>query len=311
MILVFGSLSVDIVVKTKTLPLPGETVLGPSYDLVGGGKGANQALAAARAGAKVAMVGTVGQDSFGDPALADLAAAGVDLSGIARRGPRTGVAFIIVDRKGENAIAVASGANLKTRATQVADSALGPKTLLVMQLEIRPPENWALARRAHAKGARVLLNVAPARPLPADALASLDYLVANEIEIQTIAASMGVGRDEPKAAGAALAAATGIAVVVTLGSAGAVAFAGGESWEIGALPIKPVDSTAAGDAFVGTLAAALDAGEALPAALRRASVAGALTCLAIGAQPSLPTRAAVDARLKDLPPARKVKLGRR
>src|SRR5262249_15096988 len=260
MILVFGSLSVDIVVKTKTLPRPGETVLGPSYELVGGGKGANQALAAARGGASVAMVGTVGNDAFGDPALADLKAAGVDLSHIARRGPRTGVAFIIVDRKGENAIAVASGANLKTRQTQVDDAVLGPDTLVVMQLEIKPEENWALARRARAKGAKVLLNVAPARPLPAEALASLDYLVANELETRAIAAAMGLASEDPRAAGAALAAATGIAVVVTLGSEGAVAFAGGEAWSIGALPIKPVDSTAAGDSFVGNLAAALDSG---------------------------------------------------
>src|SRR5262249_23961553 len=162
----------------------------------------------------------------------------------------------------------------KTRQTQVDDGALGPNTLVVMQMEIKPEENWALARRARAKGAKVLLNLAPARPLPTEALASLDYLVANELKAQAIAASMGLPSEGARAAGAGVAAATGIAVVVTLGSEGAVAFAGGEAWSIGALPIKPVDSTAAGDAFVGNRAAALDAGEGLPAALRRASVAG-------------------------------------
>ncbi len=311
MILVFGSLNVDLVVRVKSLPRPGETVLGPSYDVVAGGKGANQALAAARAGAKTAMVGAVGSDDFATTALAELSAAGVDLTGVARRGPRTGAAFITVDRQGENEIVVASGANLKTRQTQVAEAALGPGTLVVLQMEVPPAENWALARRARARGARVMLNVAPARPLPAEALAALDWLVANEIEIGTIAAAAGHGREDPRAAGAALAAATGIAVVVTLGAEGAVAFAGGEGWTIGTLPITPVDSTGAGDAFVGVLAAALDAGADLPAALRRASVAGALTCLVAGAQPSLPLRAAIDKRVKELAPARKIKAGRR
>jgi len=178
-------------------------------------------------------------------------------------------------------------------------------------MEVPPAENWALARRARARGARVMLNVAPARPLPPGALASVDWLVANEIEIGTIAAAAGHGRKDPRAAGAALAAATGIAVVVTLGKEGAVAFAAGEGWAIGALPITPVDSTGAGDAFVGVLAAALDSGAALPAALRRASVAGALTCLVAGAQPSLPIRASIDKRLKELAPARKIKAGGR
>jgi ribokinase len=311
MILVFGSLNVDLVVRVKSLPRPGETVLGPSYDVVAGGKGANQALAAARAGAKTAMVGGVGSDDFATTALAELSAAGVDLTGVARRGPRTGAAFITVDRKGENEIVVASGANLKTRQSQVAEAALGPGTLVVLQMEVPPAENWALARRARTRGARVMLNVAPAQPLPAEALAAVDWLVANEIEIGTIAAAAGHGREDPRAAGAALAAATGIAVVVTLGAEGAVAFAGGEGWTIGTLPITPVDSTGAGDAFVGVLAAALDAGAALPAALRRASVAGALTCLVAGAQPSLPPRAAIDKRVKELAPARKIKAGGR
>jgi ribokinase len=310
MILVFGSLNIDLVVRVKSLPAPGETVLGPSYDVVAGGKGANQALAAARAGAAVAMVGAVGKDAFGEIALAELAVAGVDLAGVARKGPRTGAAFITVDRKGENEIVVASGANLKARQSQVPDAALGPEALVVLQMEVPVRENWALARRARARGARVLLNAAPAQPLSAEALASLDWLVANEIEIAAIAGAAGHGDEDPRAAGAAVAAATGIAVVVTLGSQGAVAYAGGEAWEIGALPVTPVDSTAAGDAFVGTLAAALDAGAALPGALRRASVAGALACLVVGAQPSLPTRAAVDARLKELALARKVKAGR-
>lgn len=310
MILVFGSLNIDLVTRVRSLPAPGETVLGPGYEVVAGGKGANQALAAARAGVAAAMVGAVGRDAFGEIALAELAAAGVDLAGVARKGPRTGAAFITVDRKGENEIVVASGANLKTRASQVTDAKLGSGTLVVLQMEVPGRENWALARRARARGARVLLNAAPARPLPAAALAGVDWLVANEIEVAAIAGAAGHRHEDPRVAGAALAKAAGIAVVVTLGSRGAAAYAGGKAWEIGVLPITPVDSTAAGDAFVGNLAAALDAGAALPAALRRASVAGALACLVRGAQPSLPGRAAVDARLKELAPARKVRARR-
>ncbi len=310
MILVFGSINVDLVVRTRSLPRPGETVLGPGYGVVAGGKGANQALAAARAGARVALVGAVGRDGFATTALADLAEAGVDLSRVARRASPTGAAFITVDRAGQNQIVVAAGANLKLRHTQLADAALGRDSLLLMQMEGPPAENWALARRARERGARVMLNVAPARALPVQALRSLDWLVANEIEILTVAKAAGQGREDARAAAAALAAATGTAVIVTLGPQGAVSFAGSEGWEIGALPVKPVDSTAAGDAFVGTLAAALVEGTALPAALRRASVAGALACLTAGAQPSLPTRAAVEARLKELAPARKLKAAR-
>ena len=305
MIVVFGSLNIDLVVGVRSLPRPGETVLGPGYDVVAGGKGANQALAAARAGAAVSLAGAVGRDAFAETALAELAAAGVDLAGVVRRGPRTGAAFITVDRAGENQIVVASGANRKARQSQVPDEALGRDSLVVLQMEVPAAENWALARRARKRGARVMLNAAPAGALPPEVLSSLDWLVANEIEIRAIAAAAGHRGEDPRAAGTAVAAGTG-AVVVTLGAAGAVAFAGGEAWEIGALPVKPVDSTAAGDAFVGALAAALDAGAALPAAMRRASVAGALACLARGAQPSLPTRAAIEARLKELPPARRI-----
>ncbi len=309
MILVFGSINVDLVVRTKSLPQPGETVLGPDYDLVAGGKGANQALAAARAGAEVGLVGSVGRDGFAETALGELAAAGVDLSAVARRSSRTGCAFITVDRAGQNQIVVASGANRKTRQAQVRPEALGPGTLVVMQMEVPPAENWALARRARRRGARVMLNVAPAGRLPQAVLSDIDWLVVNEIEVRMIAAGIGGGSESPRMAGAALAAATGIAVVVTLGATGAAAFAGKEGGEIGALPIEPVDSTAAGDAFVGAFAAALDRGLALPAALRRGSVAGALACLVRGAQPSLPSGSAIDAALRRLPPARRIATG--
>jgi len=310
MIVCFGSINVDLVVPVKTLPRPGETVLGPSYTLVAGGKGGNQALAAARAGASTRMVGAVGRDGFAEIALANMAAAGVDLTGVARRAAPTGCAIICVDRAGQNMIAVASGANLKIRERQLADGSLGPRSLVVMQMEVPPAQNWALVARARSLGSRLLLNVAPAGALPATILPALGWLVVNEIEAAMIADRLGLGRDDPRDAGAALAEKSGATVVVTLGAQGAVAFSGRQGWEIAGLPVAAVDTTGAGDAFVGAFAAALDEGADLPAALRWGCTAGALACLTPGAQPSLPHRRDIERRAGELAPARKIRKGR-
>ena len=279
--------------------------------MVAGGKGANQALAAARAGAKTAMVGAVGSDDFAKTALAELEVAGVDLEGVARKGPRTGAAFITVDRKGENEIVVASGANLRARQSQVAEAALGPRD------PRRPADGGTPGGELGARPPR------PGTRCPGAAeCRSGTALAGRGVGLRRLAGRRMRSRSalspRPRAMAARIPGPpvrhwlrpTGIAVVVTLGKEGAVAFSGGQGWAIGALPITPVDSTGAGDAFVGVLAAALDAGAALPAALRRASVAGALTCLVAGAQPSLPIRASIDKRLKELAPARKIKAGR-
>ncbi len=305
MILVFGSINIDLVVPVERLPAPGETVLGPRYTLVPGGKGANQALAAARAGAAVRMVGRVGQDSFADLALAELQAAGVDLSAVARDARPTGCALIPVARRGGNLIIVASGANGAVAERQVADALLGPDTLVLLQMEVPLAENWRLVERAKVHGARVMLNCAPAAAVPRSVLSALDALILNEGEADLLARDLSLAAADPRAAGRALAAATGTTVRVTLGGAGAVAFARDEAWTVGVLPIAPVDTTAAGDAFTGAFAVATDAGADLPTALHHAAVAGGLACTAAGAQPSLPTRAAIDARLPDLaPPSR-------
>ena len=310
MIVVFGSINVDLVVPVKTLPRPGETVLGPSYKLVAGGKGANQALAAARAGAMTRMVGAVGRDAFAEIALAEMNAAGVDLSAVMRRGNATGCAVICVDQAGQNMIAVASGANLKVKESQVADGFLGPRTLLVMQMEVPHEENWELAARARSLGSRLLLNVAPAGSLPGLIMPAYDWLVMNEVEAAMVAGQHGLPADDARSAAAALAEMAGTTVVVTLGAQGAIAFSGKQGWEIGTLAVKPVDTTGAGDAFVGAFAAALDQGNDLAAALRWGSTAGALACLVAGAQPSLPLRADIEKRAKELAPAAKIKKGR-
>ena len=305
MIVVFGSINIDLVVPVEHLPRPGETVLGPHYTLVPGGKGANQALAAARAGGAVHMIGRVGRDGFAELALAELKAAGIDLSSLERDELPTGCALIPVDRQGGNLIIVASGANRAAAERQVADALLGPQTVVMLQMEVPLTENWRLVERAKHRGARIVLNCAPAAPVPRATLAAVDWLVVNESEAELLARDLSLSAADARSAGAAIAKAAATTVIVTLGGEGAIAFAGADAWTIGTLPITPVDTTAAGDAFVGAFAAAMDAGADLPTALHRASVAGGLACTVAGAQPSLPTRAAIESRLRDLAPARR------
>jgi ribokinase len=305
MIVVFGSINIDLVVPVDRLPRPGETVLGPRYTLVPGGKGANQALAAARAGADVRMIGRVGRDGFADLALAELKAAGVDLSAVERDPLPTGCALIPVDKQGGNLIIVAAGANSAAAQGQVSDALLRPDTLIMLQMEVPHAQNWRLAERAKANGARVLLNCAPAADVPSAILSALDWLIVNESEAELLARSLSLPAAEPRSAARAISGATGTTVIVTLGGEGAVAFSSGEAWSVGALPIEPVDTTAAGDAFVGAFAAAIDGGADLPAALHGASIAGGLACTVAGAQPSLPAKAAIEYRLRDHPPPRR------
>ncbi len=299
MLLVFGSLNADMLFKVETLPRPGETVLCPGYELAAGGKGANQAAAAAKAGAKVRMIGHLGSDSFGEFARATLVAAGVDCSGVATSDKATAIAVIGVDRRAENQIIVASGANLDTDADQVGDAELRPDVTVLCQNEIRPEATFALLERAKARGARAMLNLAPAATVPGRVLDVLNILAVNEIE-----AAMAAGaRGDPADLARDLARAHGLTCVVTLGAEGALAIGPAGGYRIGALAVEPVDTTGAGDAFVGVLAAGLDQGLALPAALRRASVAASLACTQVGAQTSQPDAAAIEARLADLPEA--------
>jgi ribokinase len=303
-IVVFGSLNVDLIVPVEELPRPGETVLGPGYSAVPGGKGANQALAARRAGGEVRMTGAVGNDAFAKPAQALLQEAGVDLSSLRTGASTTGAAFIGVDSKGANLILVASGANQEAQQADIPDSWLGPNTLVVLQMEVRFSENWTLVKRARKAGARTLLNCAPAAPVPEEILAELDWLVVNETEALQVANAQGLSARDPIAAAQQIAERSNLTVIVTLGAEGAKAFLpGGRGWSIGTLSVKPVDTTAAGDAFVGAFAAAIESGQNLAAALRYGSVAGALACEVAGTQPSMPMKAAIDRRLGDLPAA--------
>ena len=300
MIVVVGSINLDLVARVERFPRPGETLAGSAFTASPGGKGANQALAAARAGAKVAMAGRVGRDSFADVALSELRAGGVDITRVERDEHPTGCAFICVDSSGHNHIVVATGANATALERQVPDEWLTPDTVVLMQMEVWPAQNWALVARASARGSRVLLNAAPAGPIPGIALAALDWLIVNESEAVAVAAGLGLGRLEARAAAAAIAGAADITCIVTLGGEGALAFEPKLSWQVGAMDISPIDTTAAGDAFVGAFAASVAAGAELPEALHRASVAGGLSCLTRGAQSSLPQKSAIETKLSEI-----------
>lgn len=307
MIVVFGSINVDLLFAVERLPNPGETVLCPGFETAAGGKGLNQAVAASKAQAPgaptVAMIGCLGEDGFADVALSALKTASVSTEHIVTRKEPTGCAAILVDANGENQITVASGANHSVRADQVPDSLLGTETLVLMQMEIPPAQNWSLMARIKRAGGRALLNFAPATDADISQLSNLDVLILNEIEAAMLAGQAGLATETPVNSGRALAGHFGIDCVISLGREGAAAFAGsGQAWRIGTLAIEPVDTVGAGDSFTGAFAVAIDQGKSLPDALHRASVGGALACLSRGAAPSMPTADAIERRLADLAP---------
>jgi len=286
-VLVFGSVNADLVFRLPALPTPGATVLAPGYALLPGGKGANQAVAAALDGAPTAFAGAVGEDALAEVALGGLRQAGVDLARLAWVSEPTACAAVQVDPEGHNQIAVGSGANRLARAAQVEEAALTPATLLLLQMEVTAAEAARLIARARARGARILLNLAPAGPLPAEALAALDLLIANAHEAAWLAAGLGCAADA-----AALSRALGIGVAVTLGEAGAEAAAASGAWRVPAFPVPATDTTGAGDAWCGVLAAALDRGLPMEPAMRRAAAAAAIACTRPGA--TMPRAAETD-----------------
>jgi ribokinase len=235
-----------------------------------------------------------------------LAGAGVETGALASVAGPSGCAGIVVDDRGENAIVVASGANQKAHAAQVPADWLKPETTLVLQMETPAAEVAALLYRAKHAGARSVLNLAPALKLPEEALRDTTVLVVNEIELAMLSAMLGLVNQAPEPAARAVANRLRVHLVVSLGPDGAFAVAGPLAWRIGVLPITPVDTTGAGDAFVGVLAVALDEGRTMPDALRLASVAGGLTCLKPGAANAMPSRAEIEARLNDLTAAEPV-----
>lgn len=295
MIVVFGSLNVDLVTTVERLPGAGETVMGPHYALHPGGKGGNQALAARRAGAEVMLVGAVGRDAFASTALSLLTWDGVDISRVAQVAAPTGAAFIAVDAAGANQIVVAAGANGYASAQALHDMKLGERDSLLLQREVPTPECLLAAELMKKAGGRVILNLAPARVPPAELLAAVDILIVNEHEAATLADAFDWPELEPDAFAQRIDAERGMACIVTLGADGVVGWHGGVRRRLEAPKVEVADTVAAGDSFVGAFAAALDAGYGFSGALQRGLAAGSLACTVAGAQPSVPWKAEIEA----------------
>ena len=296
-IVVVGSLNMDLVIQVPTIPKLGETVLGNNFATFPGGKGANQAVAAARLGASVAMVGQVGADTYGESLINSLSTEGVNIDQIFMdESTATGVAMISVDDSGQNSIVVASGANftLTNEQIQSAWEKLGDIDILIMPLETPPDTILEAARLANRRDVQVVLNPAPARLLEEELLSLVDVLVPNEHEILQVSEYYDSVKTDVEKAARTLIGQGANAVVTTLGSNG-VSIVENNKNEVLLPPfsVDVVDTTAAGDSFVAALAVGLGEGKTLYEACYFANAAGALTVTKLGAQPSLPTRTEV------------------
>jgi len=296
-IVVVGSLNMDLVVRVDRMPAPGETIRGHDFHTIPGGKGANQAAAISQLGGQVAMVGHVGDDAFGPQLVGNLQARGVDTRYVsAVAGVATGTALIMVDSQGENSIVIAPGANalVSPQDIDACDDLLRQAEYLVLQCEI-PLETVSYAiRRAAQHGVRVVLNPDPARDLPRELLRGVHYLVPNESEAESLCGRKVYDADTARQAARQLHAQGVPVVIITLGSQGALVLTDDETFQMPAPQVRVVDTTAAGDAFVGGLVVSLSRGLSLREAVRYAVCAGAVAVTRFGAQTSLPAHAEVQ-----------------
>jgi ribokinase len=302
-IVVVGSLNMDLVVRMPQIPRPGETLLGGVFKTFPGGKGANQAVAAARLGGQVTMIGCVGDDAFGREMRATLAREGIDTTYVlVHPEAATGVALIQVDAQGQNSIAVASGANFRLTGVDVekAMQTIGEFDVLVMPLETPLETVYTAAKIASRRGAKVLLNPAPAQVLEKDLLELVDVLLPNEYEIALMTGMQLLSPADTRKAAEKLRALGTKNLIVTLGSQGSALFnASGQETLIPVCQVQAIDTTAAGDCFVGALAVGLCEGKSLLAAAEFASAAAALSVTREGAQPSLPRRSEVEQFIRE------------
>jgi ribokinase len=304
MIVVFGSINMDLVATVTAIAHPGETVLAGDYRTFFGGKGANQAIAAGRAarnGTRVTLVGAAGQDDYGKLCIANLIENRVSAQINAVHGSPTGLAFISVESSGQNAITVVSGANSRISARQVSDELLSMSKVVVLQMESPLAESADVATRARQRGSRVVWNLAPVGPeLDIVSLKLLlsrtDFLVANEHEIRQAAVLLSQDSASCKEAARIIAETHNLVCIVTLGADGVwVAIPGGASIEMRPPPIAVIDTTGAGDTFCGVLATGIAEGLQLEECLERAVAAASLSCMELGAQSSMPSRTSIDA----------------
>jgi ribokinase len=299
-VVVVGSCNIDLVARVPRLPLRGETLTGSAFNTYLGGKGLNQAVAARRMGANVAMVGHVGADAFGSRVAQALQDEAIDVARLQTDQQQpTGTAIILVEESGENNIVVVPGANgaLSPADIDRATEQIRTADVLLLQLEVPLATTLHAARIARAAGTRVILTPAPAQKLPPELLAATDLLVPNEVEVMQV---LGAELRPSEAARALLAQGCG-AVVVTLGAQGAILVTAENETAIAPFVVTPVDTVGAGDAFVGALGAVLAAGQDLMTALRYASAAAAIAVTRAGAMASLPDRAEVEAFLRGNP----------
>ncbi len=301
-VLVFGSINMDLVARTPRLPSPGETLTGHAFETIPGGKGANQAVAVARLGVPVQMVGRVGNDTFGQTLLAGLQADGVGGDRILQDSTtHSGIALISVDDTSENTIIVIPGANGRVDETDVKrlEEVLPQAQVLLLQLEIPLPAVVAAASAAKQSGVTVILDPAPARTdLPAELYPLVDILTPNQVEAAQLVGFPVTDRDSAIAAAKVLQGRGVTTVIVKLGKQGALCLSADGTFDIPSFPVTAVDTVAAGDAFNGGLAAGLAEGQLLPDATTQATAVAALSVTRAGAQPSLPTRSELDAFLK-------------
>jgi len=300
-IVVVGSSNTDMIIRLSRIPRPGETILGGKFLTAAGGKGANQAVGAARAGGKVAFIARVGKDVFGDEAIAGLRRDGIDVRKVRRDATApSGVALIFVAEDGENSIAVASGANAKLSSADVrqAGTLIRSAALLLAQLETPLAAVRAAAELAVRAGVPFILNPAPARALSDSLLRLISIITPNETEAELLTGIKVTDEAAAAKASRALLLRGARAVILTLGARGAFLADGNRAQLVPGFRVKALDTTAAGDIFNGALAVALAEGEELPDAVRFANAAAALSVARLGAQPSAPTRREIERLLK-------------